>query len=174
VAARLRVTAFRVVATCLAALAAAAMSCSGPLHDRGSTVTTSTPSVPEGWRRVEIDAVASLAAPPDMVAQSVQPIDSIFGILRGEHDELVYDYGRYGEDLSSYADQAGFSSRSRDVEGRQGREVSFRMQGGSSNIVRILQVPDRGKVLTIRMSCTDEETCRSADAVFDSLRFAPP
>jgi hypothetical protein len=159
----------------VAALAAAAVSCSGLADGRddpGDTMTTSTP-LPEGWQRIELDDAVSLALPPDAVAQSVQPIDSIFGILRGEGYEVVYDYGRSGDDFSLYADEAGFSRRSRDVEGRRATEVSFRGQGDPWTDVRILQVRDGRNVLTVRMSCTDEETCRAADVLFDSVRFGP-
>jgi hypothetical protein len=136
-------------------------------------MTTSTPSVPEGWQRIELDDAVRLAVPPDAVAQNVQPIDSIFGILRGEGYEVVYDYGRSGDDLTMYADEAGFSERSRDVEGRPGTEVSLRGQGDPWTDVRILQVRDGSNVLTVRMSCIDEETCRAADVLFDSVRFGP-
>ena len=136
-------------------------------------MTTSKASVPEGWRRIALDDAVRLAVPPDAQAQSVQPIDSIFGILRGEGYEVVYDYGRSGDDLSLYADEAGFSERSRDVEGRRGTEVSLREQGDPWAVVRILQVQDGRNVLTVRMSCIDEETCRAADVLFDSVRFGP-
>jgi hypothetical protein len=132
-----------------------------------------TSSVPQGWQRIELDDAVSLAVPPDAVAQRVQPIDSIFGILRGEGYEVVYDYGRSGDDLSLYADEAGFSKSGRDVEGRQGTEVSFRGQGDPWTVIRILQLRDGKNVLTVRMSCIDEENCRAADVLFNSVRFGP-
>lgn len=132
-----------------------------------------TSSVPQGWQRIELDDAVSLAVPPDAVAQRVQPIDSIFGILRGEGYEVIYDYGRSGDDLSLYADEPGFSKSSRDVDGRQGTEVSLWGQGNPWTAVRILQVRDERNVLTVRMSCIDEETCRAADILFDSVRFGP-
>jgi len=134
-------------------------------------MTTSAPSVPEGWQRIKLDDAVSLAVPPDAMAQSVQPIDSIFGILRGEGYEVIYDYGRSGDDLNLYAEEAGFSKRSLAIEGRRGTQVSFRGHGDPWTAVRILQLRDGRNVLTVRISCIDEETCGTADVMFGSIRF---
>ena len=129
-------------------------------------------TTPVGWHQVELDDVASFAVPPDASEQDLQPLDSIFGVLRGEGYEVSYDYGRFGEDLAAYRDQPGFTREVREVAGRAGEHVTFRGNGNPWEVVRIISVPDDRNQLTIRVSCADDETCRLADDVFDSVQFA--
>jgi len=128
-------------------------------------------TTPAGWRRISLNGAASLAVPPDAQDQGVQPIDSIFGILRGQGYEVIYDYGRSGEQLTMYKDEPGFISRNISVDGRPGTEVSFQGSGQPWGHVRMLQVQHGRDVLTIRVSCSDEDTCRLADDLFHSVRF---
>jgi len=126
---------------------------------------------PEGWRTIELDDAARFAVPPDAQAQDVQPLDSIFGMLRGQGYEVIYDYGRFGEDLVALEDQPGYARRARTVDGRAADDVTFRGNGAPWSTVRLLHVADGRNHLTIRVSCTAEETCRLADDLFDSVRF---
>ena len=130
-------------------------------------------TTPEGWRQFKLDDVVSFAVPADASSQDIQPIDSIFGILRGEGYEVIYDYGRFGEDLAALGDQPGYTRRSREVDGQAGEEVTFRGDGNPWDVVRILRVEHDRNRLTIRVSCVDDETCRLADGLFDSVRFTP-
>ncbi len=155
------------------AVTLAAASCSGPPRDSGSSsMTTSEASFPAGWRQIQVDDDVTLAVPPDAVAQSAQPIDSIFGLLRGEGYEIAYDYGHGGDDLQVYAEEEGFTSRSREVGGRSATEIAFSGSGGPWAYVRLVRVDHGRNVLTLRMACADEETCRAADDLFDSVRLA--
>jgi hypothetical protein len=128
-------------------------------------------TAPEGWRQFELDHVVSFAVPADASAQDLQPIDSIFGILRGEGYEVIYDYGRFGEDLAALVDQPGYTQRSREVDGQVGDEITFSGDENPWGVVRILRVEHDRNHLTIRVSCADAETCRLADSLFDSVRF---
>jgi len=158
--------------TAAVAVALAVASCSGTPEDPGGTMTMSEPSVPAGWQQIQVDDSVSLSVPPDAVTESVQPIDSIFGMLSGEGYEIAYDYGRGGDDLEVYAEEEGFHRQSREVGGHRGTEISFRQSGDPWTLVRLVQVQSGRNVLTVRMACADEETCRSADVLFDSVRFA--
>lgn len=134
-------------------------------------MTTSEQPVPSTWNRVQVEDSVSLAVPPDAVPQSVQPIDSEFGLLRGPDYEIAYDYGRAGDDLEVYAEEAGFRQQDRKVGGHQGSEISFRQPAGPWPLVRLVQVQHGTKVLTVRIACADEETCRLAPILFDSVRL---
>jgi hypothetical protein len=158
--------------TAVVAVAVAVASCSGTPKDPGGTMTTSDLSVPAGWQQIQLDDSVSLSVPPDAVTQRVQPIDSIFGMLRSDGYEIVYDYGRSGDDLEVYAEEEGFHRQSRQVGGNRGTEISFRQSGDPWTFVRLVQVQHERNVLTVRMACVDEETCQSADVLFDSVRFA--
>lgn len=134
--------------------------------DRGDIVTT-----PAGWRPVRLGDIVTFAVPPDARDQDVQPIDSIFGVILDDGYEVIYDYGRSGEQLSAHEDQPGYTRHSRSVDERAGVQVSFQTDGKPRGVVRILQVQDGPNVLTIWVSCTDEDTCRLANDLFDSVRF---
>lgn len=135
-------------------------------NDRGSTVST-----PSEWQPVRIGDAALLAVPPDAEEQRLQPLDSIVGMLVGDGYEIVYDYGRSGEDLSLYRDEPGYVERARPVDGRSGREVTFRGSGPPWRVIRLLQASDGEETLTVRVSCRDEADCAVADTVFDTVRF---
>jgi hypothetical protein len=155
-----------------AAVAVGLSSCAGSSENPGGTVSTSGSAVPAEWRLIQVDDAVSLSVPPDAVAQSVQPIDSLFGMLRGDGYEIAYDYGRGGDDIEVYAEEADFHERSREVGGQRGTEISFRHSGDAPwTIVRLVRVQYGKKVLTVRMACVDDATCRSADVLFDSVRF---
>lgn len=141
--------------------------CARPFGDRGDIVTT-----PAGWRPVKLGDAVTFAVPPDARDQDVQPIDSIFGIIRGDGYEVIYDYGRSGEQLSAHEGQLGYTRRSRSVDERTGVEVSFQADGKPWGVVRILQVQDGRNVLTIWVSCVDKDPCRLANDLFDSVRLA--
>lgn len=158
-------------AVALAVLAGATTLLSGVSRcerptDGGTTVTT-----PSGWRPITLDDAVTMAVPPDATERDVQPIDSIFGLLRGPGYEIVYDYGRFGERLSDHADRPGYTHTPRVVGGRPGTEVSFRGDGHPWVKVRIIQVRDGDDTLTVQMSCAEDEVCRLADLLFDSVRF---
>ncbi|MGY1617386.1 hypothetical protein ACI797_11670 [Geodermatophilus sp. SYSU D00691] len=122
----------------------------------------------EAWRVVGIGDVASITAPRDAREQQVQPLDSVVGILEGDGYEILYEYGRYGG-REGGGDPA---ARSRAVGDRTATETSPRVAaGGPWKVVRVLDVPDGDNVLTVRVSCVDERTCRLADRIFDSVRF---
>jgi hypothetical protein len=141
-------------------------ACARAEPDGGDKVTK-----PDGWREITLGDSVSFAVPADVTAQNVQPADSQFGILRGTDYEVVYDYGRYGEDLSALADKPGFTRATREVAAREATEVSFRGDGNPWGYVRLMTMrPDESTHLTIRVSCADEATCRMADEVFDSVR----
>jgi hypothetical protein len=128
-------------------------------------------STPEGWRAVRVGDGAALSVPSDATEQSLQPIDSVMGVLHGDGYEVVYDFGRSAEDLGLYTGEPGYTSRSRTVGGRSGVEVTFEAAGSPWRVVRILQARDDENTLTVRVSCVDEKVCRMADDVFDSVRF---
>ncbi len=122
----------------------------------------------EAWRVVGIGDVASLTAPPDAREQQVQPIDSVVGILGGDGYEIVYEYGRYG----GREGRGDSAARSQAVGDRTATETSPRpTAGGPWQVIRALHVPDGDNMLTVRVSCVDERTCRLADRLFDSVRF---
>jgi hypothetical protein len=128
-------------------------------------------TTPTGWRVIRLGDAAALAVPPDAHDLSVQPVDSIFGVLRGDAYEVMYDYGRSGEQLAAYEDRPGYTRRSRTVDGRAGTEVSFQANEKPRGVIRILQAQDGRNVLTVRVSCVNDDTCRLADSLFDSVRF---
>lgn len=126
---------------------------------------------PEGWREITLGDAVSFAVPPDARTENARPVDSEFGVLRGENYEVVYDYGRYGEDLSALTGKPGFTRTAREVDGRAATEVAFRGDGNPWDFVRLLTLmPDESNHLTIRVSCVDETTCRLAGDVFRSVR----
>lgn len=128
--------------------------------------------MPPEWKTVNVENVCTFGVPPDARAQEVQPIDSIFGMLRGEGYEVIYDYGNAGEDLDASKDQPGFTKSSRNVDRRAATEVSFTGEEGSLwSRVRILQIEDDRNWLTIRVSCVIDDECRLAQDVFDSMQF---
>ena len=141
-------------------------ACGRQPNDRGSTVST-----PSEWHPVRVGDAAVLAVPPDAEEQRIQPLDSIVGMLVGDGYEIVYDYGRSGEDLSLYRDEPGYAEQAREVDGRSGRQVTFHPSGSPWRVVRILQASDGEEVLTVRVSCEDDAVCAVADAVFDTVRF---
>ena len=129
---------------------------------------------PRDWKMIEVNDVLTFWVPPDAEAKDLQPIDSIFGVIKGSGYEIVYDYGRFAEQIESYEERSGYSSRARIVSGQHAQEVSF--QDTEENlempVVRILQVPSRrGNTFTLRISCMDEATCEISDNVFDSITF---
>lgn len=128
-------------------------------------------AVPVGWRLLTLDNTVSFAVPSDVQSQNVKPIDSIFDILRGEGFEVLYDYGRSGEDLDAYHDQPQFTRQHRKVHGRPGIEVSFKPDQKPWVVVRILQVRNGAHTLTIRISCIDLNRCQFTDELFDSVAF---
>ena len=130
-----------------------------------------TVTIPAGWSAIRVGDAVTLAVPPDAREQKAQPIDSIVGILLGDGYEVIYDYGRYGGRLSAYKDRPGYKARTRSVYGRVGTEISFQADGQPWGVVRILQVEDGQDVLTIRVSCVDDDACRMADDLFDSIKF---
>ncbi|XVV07699.1 hypothetical protein ACQPW3_20900 [Actinosynnema sp. CA-248983] len=125
---------------------------------------------PEGWRVLALGDAVELAVPPDAAAVDLPPVDSVFGVLRGEGYEIVYDYGRYGEDLAELRDLPGYTQRERQVQDRTATDVAV---AGSDpwRRVRVLRVDNGLDHLTVRVSCVDDETCAFADALFDSVRF---
>ncbi|WP_309111048.1 hypothetical protein [Saccharothrix sp.] len=125
---------------------------------------------PEGWRVLRLGDAVELAVPPDAAAVEMPPVDSVFGVLRGEGYEIVYDYGRYGEDLAELRDQPGYASRERQVQERTATDIEV---AGSDpwRRVRVLRVDNGPNQLTVRVSCADDETCALADTLFDSVRF---
>lgn len=112
-----------------------------------------------------------MAVPADARDQEMQPIDSIFGVLRGDRYEVIYDYGRFGEDLAAHEAQTGYNRLSRIIDGRAASEISFTTDATPRGVVRILQVQDGARILTIRVSCDNADTCRLATDLFDSVRF---
>lgn len=128
-------------------------------------------AIPAGWRLLTLDNTVSFAVPADAQSQNVKPIDSIFDILRGEGYEVVYDYGRSGEDLDAYQDQPQYTRRSREVDGRPGHEISFQPDQKTWGVVRILQVRSGARTLTIRVACSNEDRCQFADELFASVSF---
>lgn len=129
-------------------------------------------AIPAGWRLLTLDNTVSFAVPADAQSQNLKPIDSIFDIVRGQGFELIYDYGRSGEDLDVFQDQPQYTKRSRKVDGRSGHEISFRPLQKPWGVVRILQVQNDARTLTIRISCIDENICRFVDELFDSVALA--
>lgn len=127
--------------------------------------------VPAGWRLLTLDNTVSFAVPSDAQSQNVKPIDSIFDILRGEGFEVIYDYGRSGEDLDAYQDEPQYTRRDREVDGRPGYEISFSPDQKQWGVVRILQVRNGARTLTIRISCIDDISCQFADELFASVVF---
>src|SRR5262249_34160969 len=117
------------------------------------------------------DDTVSFAVPSGAQSQKVKPFDSIFDILRGEGYEVIYDYGRSGEDLGANHDQPQYTRSRRSVGGRSGHEVSFKPDQKPWGAVRILQVRNGARTLTIRVSCVDDNSCQFADELFDSVTF---
>lgn len=140
--------------------------CSGLSRYGGEKMTT-----PAGWRLLRLDNTVTIAVPPDARAQNVQPIDSIFGILHGTGYEIIYDYGRFGEQLATYEDQPGYTRRTLRIDGHVGNEISFQTDAKPWSVVRILQVQDGANQLTIRVSCVNDDTCQLATDLFNSIRF---
>jgi hypothetical protein len=124
-----------------------------------------------GWRTLNLGKHLTFAVPPDAVAVEVRPIDSIFGVLRGDGYEIIYDCGLSGEDFAALKDQPGYTQHNRRFEGRMATEVSFRSEDKAGEMVRILQIKDGANLLTIRVSCARDDTGPLAQAVFDSVKF---
>ena len=134
---------------------------------RGDAMNT-----PPGWQHVKIgDSGITIAVPPDAQAQKVNPIDSIFGNLRGTGYEVTYDYGRYGAALSDHKNEPDYEEKRRTVDGRDATEVSYTGDGSPWRVVRGLQVRSGQHTLTVYVSCADKQACGIADTVFDSVRF---
>ncbi|MBP2328159.1 hypothetical protein JOF56_008544 [Kibdelosporangium banguiense] len=141
-------------------------ACAHPKPDGGNNVVK-----PEGWREITLVDAVSFAVPPDAQAQDFQPVDSAFGVMRGPNYEVVYDYGRFGEDLTALTDKPEFVRTSREITGGTAAEVAFRGDGNPWGWVRILSTQqDESNHLTIRVSCVDVAACRLADDVFNSIR----
>jgi hypothetical protein len=141
-------------------------ACAHSEPDGGNNVTK-----PEGWREITLGDAVSFAVPPDAQAQEAQPVDSAFGVLRGPNYEVVYDYGRYGDDLTALADKPGFVRTTREINTGSATEVTFRGDGNPWGLVRVLSTQqDESNHLTIRVSCVDAATCGLADNVFNSVR----
>lgn len=128
-------------------------------------------SGPEGWHTVRIGDDVGFAVPPDAQAQDVQPLDSIFGMLRGDGYEVVYNYGRIGEDLSVLEEKPGYSRRNRTVDSRPGDDITFPGDGNPWGVVRLLHVQDGRNHLAVRVACIDDQTCLLAEDLFESIRF---
>ena len=129
-------------------------------------------TTPMGWRTLNLGKHLTFAVPPDAMAVDVQPIDSIFGVLRGDGYEIIYDYGLSGEDLAALKNQPGYTQQSRRFQRRIGTEVSFRSEQKPGGMVRILQMKDGANLLTIRVSCARNDVGPLAQAVFDSVKFS--
>lgn len=129
-------------------------------------------NIPAGWRLLTLDDSVTFAVPPDAHAENVvQPIDSKLGILRGSFYEVIYDYGRSGESLADNKGKPEYNMRRRTIDRRDVTEVSFKSDGKPWGVVRMLQVRNGANVLTIRVSCIDQDTCNMAADLFNSLRF---
>jgi hypothetical protein len=126
-------------------------------------------TTPPEWRRIQLTPAIGFAVPPEAEAQQTQPIDSIFGLLRGPAYEIIYDYGRSGDPLDAERSQPGTRETMRQFGARSGRELSVEPRDSPWHTVRILQVQDGRNILTIRVSCTDETTCAIATTLFDSV-----
>ncbi|MBE8518303.1 hypothetical protein ILP97_12410 [Amycolatopsis sp. H6(2020)] len=150
----------------MAIIGSVAGSCGHPAPQGDRTMPR-----PDGWREITLGGTVGFAVPPDAQPQNVQSVDSDFGILRGAAYEVVYDHGRYGEDLAVLAEKPGFTRKSREVGGRAAEEITFRGDGRPWQVVRLLSTQqDPPNTTTIRVSCSDDDTCRLADSVFDSIR----
>jgi hypothetical protein len=125
-----------------------------------------------GWRCIQIGDAATLAVPKDAQNKDVHAVDSVFGVLAGDGYEVVYDYANVGEDLNAYEDEAEFTQNTRTVSGLIGTEISFEGNGEPWTKVQILQLPVAGKVLTVRASCVNENTCQTAERVLESVRVS--
>jgi hypothetical protein len=131
-------------------------------------------SHPPDWKPIEVTDDLTFFVPPDAQEEEVQPIDSIFGIVNGPGYQIIYDYGRFSEAVDTYQDRPDFRSKSRKMDGWQAHEVSFEDAEESPErpFVRLLQIPHKGpNTFTLRVSCVDEDTCRVADLIFDSVSF---
>lgn len=129
-------------------------------------------TTPAGWQTVHIDNAGAFAVPGEARVQQLQPIDSIVGQWIGDGYEVIYDFGRAGEDLDELRGKPGFRKAKRAFDGRPGVEVSHRGEAGARwGAVRIMQVKAGANTLTIRVSCADTEICGMADVVFDSVRL---
>ncbi|KOX18416.1 hypothetical protein ADK67_37135 [Saccharothrix sp. NRRL B-16348] len=126
---------------------------------------------PEGWRVLRLGDAVELAVPPDAAEVDLPPVDSVFGVLRGEGYEVVYDYGRYGEDLADLRDLPGYTRRERQVQARTATDIAVAGAGDPWRRVRVLRVDNDRDQLTVRVSCVDDRTCALADTLFDLVRF---
>jgi hypothetical protein len=134
--------------------------------------------VPTGWRQVDVKAF-SFYAPPGIheVALDGIAIDSYVMEFRAPSIALHFDYGRYSNSLQCSGDQT-CRSHAESVGGRQARFASW-SQDQASDKKSSSQVgvyfPDTGKEgmrLMMSAACDDYVSCRDAEEIFRTIRFA--
>jgi hypothetical protein len=76
--------------------------------------------VPEDWASVNAKDAFTFRAPPDLVEQHVQGIDSLVGKYDSPTLELSYDYGMYSDPLEGESYRS-WTFRNVTVDGRRAR-----------------------------------------------------
>jgi hypothetical protein len=103
--------------------------------------------------------------------RNVQPIDSIVGILDGDGYEITYEYGPFTR-VGGFGNKLDHVTRDRTIDGRTGVETSYRATDGPWTVVRVLQLRDGADVLSVQVSCLDQDICGLAAEVFGSVKFS--
>ena len=139
--------------------------------DSGQDQESDQAARPTNGRPVAIGDVATIDVPEGARDRNVQPIDSIVGILDGDGYEIMYEYGPYTR-IGGFEEEQDLVTRDRTIDGRTGVETSYRAADGPWTVVRLLQLRDGADVLSVQVSCLDQNICEFAGEVFDSVRFS--
>ena len=127
-------------------------------------------TTPADWQRVELPGGVVFEVPGDARRGTGTQVDSTAGWFEGAGYRIAYDLGRFGERLDGLTAETRFRALSRDVAGRQAREVSFVPSDEPFALARIVQFAlDADRTFTLRVSCEPAERCTFADLVFGSI-----
>ncbi|HEY4115424.1 MAG TPA: hypothetical protein VGM17_15315 [Rhizomicrobium sp.] len=135
------------------------------------------------WKAISAGNAFTFLAPPDTAPYSDggKAIDSFVGMYRNAKFTLMFDYGRWSNDLSGLSSRPGYTTEQARIDGQDAIIVSGR--GGNFNgctdymsAVYIVVSPSFGSGGTTRLmmsGCTrDVGALPDIQAVFRSLRFS--
>jgi hypothetical protein len=86
----------------------------------GCNASDSTVKVPDTWVTINAGKAFSFRAPPELVEQPVQGIDSLVGKYDSPTLELLFDYGRYSDPLES-EDYREWKFRNTTIDGKRAK-----------------------------------------------------
>jgi hypothetical protein len=130
------------------------------------------PTLPQGWRRVEVGAV-SLAVPGNLRAEPQGGKDSMARTFRRPGLRLVVDYGWYSDPLE---DRPGieFTRSATEVDGRPATSVRYRSPDPGQPSMAGIHVPDVGDgtlKLTVLAYAESEADLADAERILRSVRI---